>query len=76
MSIAARIRAVISARAHVEPAVDRRDHEVEPLEDAGLEIDTAVLQDVGLHALEHPDALEPGVDLVDLVRLPEQVVRP
>ena len=59
LSIAASMRAVISRVAHVEPAVDRRDDEVEPREHGLVEVDPAVLQDVGLDALEHPDALQP-----------------
>ena len=73
LSIAASMRAVISARVHVEPAVDRGDHEIEPGEHGLVEVDPAVLQDVGLDTLEHPDALEPAVHLVDLVRLAREV---
>ena len=64
------------ALAHVEPAVDRGDDEVEPREHRVVEVDAAVLQDVGLDALEDPDALEPPVHLVDLVRLAGQIVGP
>ena len=45
-----------------------------PREHRVVEIDPAILQDVGLDALEHPDALEPGIDVVDLVSLARQVV--
>ena len=62
LSIAASMRAGHLALAHVEPAVDRGDHEVEPRQHRLVEIDPAVLQDVGLDPLEHPDALEPRVD--------------
>ena len=49
------------ALAHVEPAVDRCDHEVETREHRLIEIDAAVLEDVRLHALEDPDARRAAV---------------
>ena len=62
------------ALAHVEPAVDRCDHEVETCEHRFIEIDPAVLKDVGLHTLEDPDAGDLRIRLVDLISLPGEIV--
>ena len=73
--MAASIRAVISRCAHVEPAVHRRDDEVEPLKHLLLVVNPAILEDVGLDSLQHPEPAQPAVHLVDLVGLPRKVVR-
>ncbi len=62
--------------AHVEAAVHRCDYEVEPLEDSFVVIHPPILQDVGLDAFQHPKAIEPAVDLIDLVRLSSKIIRP
>ena len=53
--------------------MDRGDHEIEPGEHRLVEVDAAVLEDVGFDTLQHPDAREPSVHLVDLVRLAREV---
>ncbi len=59
----------------IEPGVDRRDHKVELTEHGLVVVDPTVGQDVGLDALEHPEAGQARVHRVDLVRLTGQIVR-
>src|SRR4029077_9411551 len=60
---------------HPEAAVYRGDDEVEGGAQLGRVIEAAVLQDVGLDALEDPDPGELAIDFVDLRVLALHVFR-
>ncbi len=59
----------------VEVAVHRTDHQIEPRQHLIRQVEVAVFEDVHLDALEQRDAVQLGVESVDLVALFRQLLR-
>ncbi len=59
----------------VEAAVHRAHHQIEPRQHRIRQVEAAVFEDVHLDALEQRDAVQLGVEAVDLVALARQLQR-